>query len=156
MRCSFVFMAGALVLAGCADEAAELGSPVPTKFVTLHREVVAPPGPYSNALSARWLRQQAGTIAEGDMQAVHAEIVAARPGDVEALRSALIGAGIDPARITASRRVSKARRAPVIIFTRTVAAIADCSASIEFTFPDDPVPPESPRRVCQARTPPAR
>ncbi|WP_036049711.1 hypothetical protein [Bradyrhizobium sp. Tv2a-2] len=143
MNRSLLFIACALVLAGCANEAADLGRPVPTGLVTLHREVEAPSGSYSN--KARRLRRQAAFIAEGDMQAVRADIVAAPPGEAEVLRHVLIGAGIDPARITVSSfavlpRAPNPRRKPFIIFTRTIAAPTDCRASIDFAFPDDPSP----------------
>jgi type IV pilus biogenesis protein CpaD/CtpE len=135
MKRSLLITGMALMLAGCADEAAEFGRPVPANLATSRREVVAPPGP---GYSAGWLRQQAGLIAEGDLQAVHAEIVAAHPREAESLRVALIRAGIDPARITASLWISTSRQRSTIVFTRTVADTGDCRASIDPAFPDDP------------------
>jgi type IV pilus biogenesis protein CpaD/CtpE len=135
MKRVVLFTAAAVMLAGCADEAAEFGRPVPVHLRTLRREVAAPPASGSNAA---WLRRQAGVIAAGDLQAVHAEIVAASQPQAESLRGALIQAGIDPVRITASARISPSRRRAAIVFTRTVADTGDCRASIGFAFPDDP------------------
>jgi type IV pilus biogenesis protein CpaD/CtpE len=138
MKRCFLFITCAFMLAGCADEAADLGRTVPTNLVTLRREVVAPLGSAS-AWNAEWLRQQAGTIAEGDLRAVHAEIVAASPREAGILRHDLLGSGIDPVRITASSRNSALLRRPVIVFTRTVATTASCSASIGVAFPGGPL-----------------
>jgi type IV pilus biogenesis protein CpaD/CtpE len=140
MSRSIVFIVWALLLAGCANEAADRGHLVATNLVTLRREVPAPLGAYSNPLKARRLRQQAISMAEGDMQAVHAEIVGASPGEADVVHRALIGAGIDPTRITEATWLPWLRRRPAIIFTRTVAASADCSGSVDFAFPDDPSP----------------
>lgn len=140
-----------LSLAGCTSQSlqtnlveqrrAELPPrQAPVSLITLRRDVVVPlEAEQPNALAARWWRQQAGIVAEGDLRAVHADIIAARPADAGALRRNLISAGIDPNRISASARLAEPGHRSTVVFTRIVAALADCTAPIARARPPVPV-----------------
>jgi type IV pilus biogenesis protein CpaD/CtpE len=129
-------MIGILALAGCASNAADPGPSVSTTIV--HRQVEAPLSA-AYAFTARSLREAAGSIAQGDMQAVHANIAATSPEQGEALRRMLIAAGVDPTRITLTR-VARGPRRPVVTFTRVALAPSDCQAAMAPSLTNDPAP----------------
>jgi type IV pilus biogenesis protein CpaD/CtpE len=135
MKRFFLIVAVPLLVAGCADEAAQIDRSTGVQLVTVRREVVVPVGLASNA---NWLLRQAGFMAETDLRAVRAEIVTERPREAEVLRRTLIKSGIDPTRITTLSSGTGTSRRPVIVFTRTIAETQDCRASVHFAFPDDP------------------
>jgi type IV pilus biogenesis protein CpaD/CtpE len=135
MKRFFLIVAVPLLVAGCADEAAQIDRATGVQLVTVRREVVVPVGLASNA---NWLLRQAGFMAEADLRAVRAKIVTERPREAEVLRSTLIKSGIDPTRITTLTSGTGTRRRAVIVFTRTIAETQDCRASVRFAFPDDP------------------
>jgi type IV pilus biogenesis protein CpaD/CtpE len=138
MTRSLLLAACVLSLGGCADQLPQTNK-APAALITLRRDVVVPlAAERPNGPTAQWWRQQAGIVAEGDLRAVHADIVAARPAEADALRRNLISSGIDPERISASARFAKPGRRPTVVFTRIVAALADCSAPVPRTNP--PVP----------------
>jgi type IV pilus biogenesis protein CpaD/CtpE len=139
-RSSVFATLAALLLAGCANEAADLGSPTPISLDTVAREVVVPLYAFRSVESRNgWLRQEVGAIADGNIQAVRAEIIAREAGEADALRRTLVGLGLDPARITTFGGRTP-RRASVVVLSRTVAGPADCKNSIVRAFPDDPLP----------------
>ena len=123
-------------LGGCADEAANFGRPPPVALTTFNREVSI--SFKASRFSERSLRRNVDVIAQGDLQSVRARIVAASFVQIKDARQALIGIGIDPARITESTAL-RARNVTIFL-SRTVAATNDCAAAAALAFPDDPSP----------------
>jgi type IV pilus biogenesis protein CpaD/CtpE len=135
----FASIAGFLLLAGCADGAADLGRAVPTSLAAFHREVEAPlRGMNARARTEHLLRQAVDTIAQGDMQAIHAEISAPRQADGETLRRFLVEYGVDPSRITVV--VGSNQRTPLVSVARVGVVSSDCSEAVEWTLGNDPMP----------------
>jgi type IV pilus biogenesis protein CpaD/CtpE len=135
-----VLLIGALALVGCADGAADLGQPVPVYLSGFHRVVDAPFGTATaRAGTTRSLREAIGSLAQGDVAALHADVVAISPGDAEALRRVLVGHGIDPARITVMQALG-GQRTPSITLTRIAFAASDCSEAVGPTWTNDPTP----------------
>jgi type IV pilus biogenesis protein CpaD/CtpE len=123
-------------LGGCADEAANFGRSPPIALTTFNREVSI--SFKASRFSERSLRRNVDVLAQGDLQSVRARIVAASFAQIKDARQALIGMGIDPARITESTAL-RARNVTIFL-SRTVAVTNDCAAAAALAFPDDPSP----------------
>ncbi len=140
MKRSLAFaVCGMLLAAGCTDEAADLGTPPGIHLSTLGREIVVPLDGRSTALTQRRLRKEVAVVAQGDLNAVSARIFATSAGEADGLRRALIGLGIDPARIVEASRAPP-RRAHEVLLSRTAGQTTDCAAAITPAYPDDPLP----------------
>jgi type IV pilus biogenesis protein CpaD/CtpE len=123
-------------LGGCADGATNFGRPPPIALTTFNRSVSFK----ASRFSERNLRHNVDVLAEGNLQSVRARIVAASFAQTEASRQALIGMGIDPARITESTAPSLRAPSVTIVLSRTVAVTNDCGAAVALAFPNDPTP----------------
>ncbi|WP_407158256.1 CpaD family pilus assembly lipoprotein [Bradyrhizobium sp. STM 3557] len=137
MTRSLVVVAGLVVLlGGCADGAADFGATPPVTLVTAREDVtVAARGSEASKLR---LRQRIDLIAQGNLQAVRASIVASSAAQIKALKSTLIGLGLDPVHIVGSISLERRSRYATVALFRTTAIPADCAAAIETAFPDDP------------------
>jgi type IV pilus biogenesis protein CpaD/CtpE len=125
----------AVLLGGCADGAANLGAAPPIALTTAHRELAVPLDA-SRASNLR-LQRSIDALAAGDRQAVRAHIVASGVAQNRKARQALIGLGLDPARIVDSIAPG---RGTTVFLTRTTASTQDCAAAITLAYPDDPMP----------------
>ena len=135
-------LCAALALAGCTDEAADLGQPPPIELATARRLLLVRlhDDPGLVAGERERLDREVGALAGGDAQAVRARVQAADPGDGEAVRRALLASGLDPARVTVEPSVTVARLTPVVLLSRIFVHTADCAAAIGPSWRGDPLP----------------
>lgn len=126
----------ALLLAGCLNEAADLGRTPPSGLVTARRAIPLSPGAAGSA--AQRLGRGVAVIAEGDVASIRASMVAVPVRRQEGVRRTLVRFGVDPARITASAQ--PVGQPPAVVLTRTVFLAADCRAAVTPAYPDDPLP----------------
>lgn len=133
---------GAALLAGCANEAADLGHTPPVRLESVQRQVVVPlrSGKRTAASARVGLRRAVDALAGGDLQAVRARIEAGSVIDAEAVRRELVGLGLDPARITAGHDASLTRLPPIVTLGRTIERTADCKTAIGPALGGDPSP----------------
>ena len=137
MRCSYaLILAAATSLGACVNEAAELGQPPPVELAVARRTLPL-------ALLEGQARTQAALRAAlsalgGDGLGVRAYIQAAAAQDADAVRGALVGMNVDPARITIALSADAQRSMPVVTLTRSFAVTTDCNAAVAPAFRDDP------------------
>jgi type IV pilus biogenesis protein CpaD/CtpE len=136
-RTAIVAAGMAVLLAGCADGAANFGASPPVALTTFHRELVF--SSKASRTSNLRLRRGIDALAEGNVQAVRARILAPNIGQTREVRQALIAMGLDPSRITEATAAGRGANVSVVLF-RTVATTTDCAAAIAPAFPDDPGP----------------
>lgn len=111
----------ALLLTCCADPAIDRGRSPP---VVLSRAAVVVPlnGPPHGPAFASAIRLLGGPRASN---AIRAQIGVSDRRQFDATRAELLGAGLDPARISVLPRPDG-----LVLFTRTYASVADCSSAI--------------------------
>ena len=133
---------GMALLAGCSNEAADLGHVPPVRLESVQRQVAVPlrGGTRTNASGRIGLRRAVDELAAGDLQAVRARIDAGSVIDAEAVRRELVGLGLDPARITAGHDASLTRLPPIVTLGRTIQRTADCKTAIGPALAGDPSP----------------
>ena len=119
-------------LAGCVDEAADLGQPPPVQLVTARRDLVVAlhDDPQLQPAARNQLRKTVAELGGAQPGAVRARILAASAGDADAVRRALLGFGVDPAHIVAERVQDVRRLRPHVQLSRSFATEADCNAAI--------------------------
>ncbi|WP_131115272.1 CpaD family pilus assembly lipoprotein [Lichenihabitans psoromatis] len=140
MRASIAAFSLSALLAGCTNEAADLGRSPPVLLASVNRELVFAPHQPNGRLAWRArLKHDIAVVSDGERQAVRAHIVASSAREAETLRRALVGNGIDPSRITATAPPPPAREASVLL-TRAVAGTPDCADAITPAFGGDPLP----------------
>ena len=127
--------AAAMLLSACVNEAADLGHVPAAGLVTVSRQVVLGPRP-SRAPSAA-LGRSVASVAEGDLGAVRARIVAAPPRRAEEVRRTLVRLGVDPSRITLTAALAGPS---AVILTRSAFAPPDCRAAVGPAEEGDPLP----------------
>ncbi len=137
----------ALALAGCVDEAQELGQPPPVQLTVARRTlVVALQGdPRLRPGAREQLRSVVTELGGASPLGVRARISAASAGDADAVRRALLGLGVDPAHIvieqTRIERTGDVRPLrPLVRLTRSFAATRGCDAAITPARYDDIAP----------------
>jgi type IV pilus biogenesis protein CpaD/CtpE len=136
---AIVIAAGmAVLLGGCADGAANLGTPPPVALRASQQELIVPY--QASRVSQLRLRRSIDALAEGNLQAVRARIVATNVAQANGVRRALIGIGLDPTRITGSIVPSRRVADATVVLFRATAITSDCAAAIALAFPDDPAP----------------
>ncbi len=138
IRAVLITTSMAVLLGGCTSGAPNFGTIPPVALATSERQLVVPFRP-SRFLSLR-LRRTIDVLAEGNVQAVRASIVAPSIAQIEEVRQILISVGLDPARITASTVPFKRASNAIVVLSRTVALPSDCSEAVALAFPDDPTP----------------
>jgi type IV pilus biogenesis protein CpaD/CtpE len=126
----------AIVLGGCADGAADFGTRPPLALVTARQESTVPLG--ASGPSKRRLLHDIDSIAQGNLQAVRAHIVAPSNVQMKEARETLVGIGLDPAHITASISSSRPTSTTTVVLFRTTTRPNNCAAAIALAFPDDP------------------
>jgi type IV pilus biogenesis protein CpaD/CtpE len=136
IRSAIMSASVALVLGGCADSAADLGTVSAPTLVTSRQQLTIPAN--ASRASNLYLRRNIDAIAQGNLQAVRAHIVATNVTQPGKLRETLIGMGLDPTRITESTSPSMHPASATVILMRTTATPTRCAAAL--AFPDDPTP----------------
>ena len=79
-------------------------------------------------------------MADGEMQAVRAQVRPDTAGDGETIRRFLVGIGLDPARLDVEPPSPGRTRPSEVVLTRKRAVTPPCAAAIQFAYPDDPAP----------------
>ncbi len=132
----------ALGSASCMDEAAELGRPVPVVLSVAWRDLLVALQDDQHLRPAARARLHDAVTELGGAQplAVRARIRAATAGDADAARRALLGLGVDPARIVIQHAPEAMRLLPAVLLTRAFASTADCSAAIGPAYRGDVAP----------------
>lgn len=135
-------LALALGAAGCVNVAAELGEPPPVALSVARRDLVVAlrRDPQVEPGARARLRQAITALGGTPPLAVRARVEAATAGDAEAVRRALLGLGVDPARIIVQPAAFVPRLLPRVMLTRTFAAVAECGAAITPSFHNDVAP----------------
>jgi type IV pilus biogenesis protein CpaD/CtpE len=138
IRSAIALTLAAPVIVACADGAADFGRPHPVALVTAREQLtVSVDGSRASNLQ---LRRSIDLIAEGNLQAVRAYIVAVSVAQARRVRELLIGMGLDPTRMTETIASSRHYTGASVILLRTTASPTDCAAAIAPAFPDDPTP----------------
>ncbi len=129
-------------LAGCVDEAQELGQPPPVQLTVARRAlVVALRGDPRLLPGARdQLRSVVTELGGASPLAVRARISAASAGDAYAVRRALLGLGVDPAHIVIEQTRAVRPLRPLLRLTRSFATTRGCDAAITPARYDDVSP----------------
>ena len=132
----------ALALAGCVNEAQELGQPPPVQLTVARRTlVVALQGdPRLRPGAREQLRSVVTELGGASPLGVRARISAASAGDADAVRRALLGLGVDPAHIVIERTGDVRPLRPLVRLTRSFAATRGCDAAITPARYDDIAP----------------
>ncbi len=132
----------ALGAAGCVDEAAERGRPPPIALSVARRELVVAlqDDPQLRPAARAQLRDAVTGLGGSQPLAVRARIRAATSGDADAVRRALLGLGVDPARIVIEHAAAAPRLLPRLVLTRTFATATNCGAAIAPAFLGDVSP----------------
>ncbi len=119
-------------LAGCVDEAVDLGQPPPVELTVARRELLVAlhDDPKLQPAARDQLRGVVAELGGAQPLAVRARILAASAGDADAVRRALLGFGLDPAHIVAQRVQGGRRLLARVQLTRSFASTADCNAAI--------------------------
>lgn len=135
-------MALAAAVSGCVNEAAELGRPPPVALSLARRDVLVAlhDDPRLRPDARAQLGDAVASLGGPHPLAVRARIRAATAGDAEAVERALLGLGVDPARIVVERSVAVARLLPLVMLTRTFAATTDCAEAVTPAFHGDVLP----------------
>ncbi len=132
-----VAILAALGLSGCFNETANLGAPPPVLLDTTRVVVAAPRG---GVPSRARLRDGILAVAEGQAQSVRADIHLRGVREGEAARRALVGLGLDPARVAVEPLLPGASVPPAVILSRTAAWTRPCADAIEPGTYGDPAP----------------
>ena len=116
-----VAIASLLLLACCADPAIDRGRFPP--IILSEADVIVPLGrkPHGPAFASA-IKQLGGPRASN---AIHAKIGVSARHQFDTIRAALLGAGLDPARIDVLPRPDD-----LVLFTRTYAYVADCRSVV--------------------------
>lgn len=138
------FLASGLALsaASCVDVAAERGRPQPVALSIARRELVVAlqDDPRLQPAARARLRDIVTGLGGAQPLAVRARIRAATSGDADAVRRALLGLGVDPARIVIEHAANAPMLRPTVMLTRTFATVTDCDAAIAPAFHGDVSP----------------